>query len=600
MTIKERIQQINSLTQDECWYITKQPLKFNELCFAAKILEDFLLQSTEPNYETFFVRLAPTYGISPNHRMTNNCYYVGLLNNNGQYKDATVSDAYLAIKSRCNGDFNRTDLYEDLIVSQIEKVFISNPVDREQNGLRINFKIHPAYFLAKVIITLSEQTNDYSISLSEFYRFVGSSYNYYYYLSTVDLILESRDNAGDYYNDLQNISTDNFSGNRIHLLLANLPYFELTGSTISLKPAFKNELKQKLVNYECNIIDEYFTTNYLNSNRSLFQVGAKPSPASLQKEEYHRIFFGSPGTGKSTKVKLLTNNNFVIRTTFHPETDYYSFVGSYKPKMNGSNIEYSYTPQSFVKAYCKAWSNLEEKVFLVIEEINRGNCSQIMGDIFQCLDRDINGFSEYEIDIDNDLALFLKNYFENVFTQQELENYNLITKSELGLFNKISLPNNLFIYATMNTSDQSLFPMDSAFKRRWDWEFIPIDYSDAQTLKIKIDDNTFYNYGTFIKCINPKIKELTGSEDKQLGNRFISPTNSTISFEQFRSKLLFYLWSEVYKDEVGSANTIFKYKNDNNDDIEFQFGDLFDLSATFKTPEELIMLFMDYNGIPKL
>ena len=117
---------------------------------------------------------------------------------------------------------------------------------------------------------------------------------------------------------------------------------------------------------------------------------------------------------------------------------------------------------------------------------------------------------------------------------------------------------------------------------------------------IKIDDNTFYNYGTFIKCINPKIKELTGSEDKQLGNRFISPTNSTISFEQFRSKLLFYLWSEVYKDEVGSANTIFKYKNDNNDDIEFQFGDLFDLSATFKTPEELIMLFMEYNGIPKL
>lgn len=309
----------------------------------------------------------------------------------------------------------------------------------------------------------------------------------------------------------------------------------------------------------------------------------------------NKIYFGSPGTGKSRELDIETKGFKRTRTTFHPETDYYSFVGSYKPVMDGVNIKYEFIPQAFTKAYCNAWLNPKEPYFLIIEELNRGNCAQIFGDIFQCLDRDSSGQSEYGIDCDNDLAKYLKEKFEKDATPEVLEIYKQTIDSED--FDKIILPSNLYIYATMNTSDQSLFPMDSAFKRRWDMKFVPVDYEDANKLVIFVDEDTIYNWGNFISNINPKIKELTGSEDKQLGNRFINPSDGKITFEQFRSKVLFYLWSEIYKDEVGSLNSIFKYQILDEDPIEFQFGELFEEREDKISQLELFKGFMHFNGI---
>ena len=133
--------------------------------------------------------------------------------------------------------------------------------------------------------------------------------------------------------------------------------------------------------------------------------------------------------------------------------------------------------------------------------------------------------------------------------------------------------------------------MDSAFKRRWDWEFVPINYDDANSLNIVIEDST-YNWGKFIKNINPKIKDLTGSEDKQLGNRFVNPKDRNITFDQFRSKVLFYLWSEVYKDELGNKDSIFKYSKEDSDAIDFQFGELYNDNAT-----TIIKAFFKFNGL---
>lgn len=289
------------------------------------------------------------------------------------------------------------------------------------------------------------------------------------------------------------------------------------------------------------------------------------------------IFYGSPGTGKSFTVESNTSGHSKTRITFHPETDYQSFVGSYKPVMDGVAIKYEFVPQAFTKAYCQAWLNPDKPHYLIIEEINRGNCAQIFGDLFQCLDRDETGKSKYEIDCDKDLADYLKKVFEGKGIVDD----------------KIILPANLFIYATMNTSDQSLFPMDSAFKRRWDWDFVPIDYDDAKQLTIEVDAVTKYNWSNFIKNINPKIKELTGSEDKQLGNRFVNPTNKKITLDQFKSKVLFYLWSEIYKDEFGTQNSIFKFE-DNGEIKDFQFGELYDDNST-----ELVKSFLKFNGIEK-
>lgn len=344
-----------------------------------------------------------------------------------------------------------------------------------------------------------------------------------------------------------------------------------------------------------------FIHYYLLNRDRLHQVSITNSTAVVNTNselplQHQVIFYGSPGTGKSREVENRTLNQNRTRTTFHPETDYHSFVGSYKPVMEGKEIKYEFVPQAFTNAYCNAWLNPDQPYFLIIEEINRGNCAQIFGDIFQCLDRDDNGQSKYDIHCDKDLALHLKNTFTSAVNQDAVEKYKAIINTED--FDKLILPSNLFIYATMNTSDQSLFPMDSAFKRRWDWEFIPINYADANLLTINIDDTTTYNWGKFIEEINPKIKELTGSEDKQLGNRFISPADGNISFEQFRSKVLFYLWSEVYKDEVGSQNSIFKYKVSENEPKDFQFGELFTNTIDGKTPQDLVKAFMDFNGIP--
>jgi hypothetical protein len=310
------------------------------------------------------------------------------------------------------------------------------------------------------------------------------------------------------------------------------------------------------------------------------------------------IFYGSPGTGKSREVNKSTIGFKRTRITFHPETDYHSFVGSYKPVMEGTNIKYDFVPQAFTKAYCNAWLNPNEPYFLIIEELNRGNCAQIFGDIFQCLDRDSSGQSEYGIDCDKDLAKYLQEKFEKDASPEILENYKNIIESED--FDKIILPSNLYIYATMNTSDQSLFPMDSAFKRRWDMKFVPVDYEDANKLEIVVDKDTIYNWGNFISIINPSIKELTGSEDKQLGNRFINPPDGKITFEQFRSKVLFYLWSEIYKDEVGSLNSIFKYQILEEDPIEFQFGELFEEKEGAISQVDLFKGFMHFNGIESI
>lgn len=350
------------------------------------------------------------------------------------------------------------------------------------------------------------------------------------------------------------------------------PYLKVEGDNISLK---EQGLLDKYKDYRSKVGNQLDLTP---KNIEIVELERgneeTDTPQNLENIPHQIIFYGSPGTGKSRTVENITRNKRIIRTTFHPETDYHSFVGSYKPVMNGSNIEYKFVPQAFTKAYCEALKNPNEPHFLIIEEINRGNCAQIFGDIFQCLDRDETGKSKYEVDCNEDLA----NYLKEVFTDTDI------------VTDKIILPNNLYILATMNTSDQSLFPMDSAFKRRWDWEFVPINYEDANSLNIVIGDST-YNWGNFIEIINPKIKELTGSEDKQLGNRFVNPKDGNITFDQFRSKVLFYLWSEVYKDEYGTQNSIFKFE-ENGEPKDFQFGDLYNENST-----DLVKAFLTYNAI---
>ena len=398
--------------------------------------------------------------------------------------------------------------------------------------------------------------------------------------------------------------------------------------------------------------------------------------SAVLNQPLQQIFFGAPGTGKSDSIDRIVQDVTHTRTTFHPDSDYASFVGAYKPRMSSSSsiqrlnlsvedlaqklgtyyndsqlgkvggiqkfclefypyidgeymsvnvtkllelagvsdnygveinkylkfcrmlpkrednkIVYSFTPQAFLKAYCAAWKQMPEPYFLVIEEINRGNCAQIFGDLFQLLDRNEKGYSKYEIAPDDDIRKFLSSDKKEGFgalTEEQKENF---PKDSVWKGEELILPPNLYIWATMNTSDQSLFPIDSAFKRRWEWKYIKItngykknengEYeTDAEGKKIplnwKIETNGQDWYG-FIQQINKIISNMTSSADKQLGYFFCQANEEKkITTETFVSKVLFYLWNDVFKDYGFDDAKLFKYKTEDGKEEDLTFPDFYD------------------------
>ena len=337
---------------------------------------------------------------------------------------------------------------------------------------------------------------------------------------------------------------------------------------------------------------------YDNKEEGLEEIELK----KIINEPLQQIYYGAPGTGKSHEVKKVSDQYpDTIRTTFHPDSDYASFVGAYKPTMSmedicdekgevitlnkqtlrKNQITYKFVKQAFLKAYVNAWKKFKEAKdasdikcqFLVIEEINRGNCAQIFGDLFQLLDRK-NGFSEYPIEADEDIAKSLleeetpenpsfgkdglqlddwqKEYIENLF-QKSKDKDVIVEKISKGRV--LVLPCNLYIWATMNTSDQSLFPIDSAFKRRWDWKYVPIN-TEVKKWAIEVDGQK-YSWTSFLNKINDQIFSVTHSEDKKFGFFFCHADKKSdesveeedvISAERFVSKVIFFIYNDVFKD----------------------------------------------------
>lgn len=364
------------------------------------------------------------------------------------------------------------------------------------------------------------------------------------------------------------LSTESFRCAFIIWLLrkSNLESLDSTTIRQSLSKMLTLELVDAIYPKQENL-NEYIAGYELEANVCTLQVEdllSLFSSSHLDIKWEQKIFFGNPGSGKSYKIKSDyedRHHDRVTRTTFHPDTDYASFVGCYKPVSQGDKIKYDFVPQAFTEAYVEAWSDLNRPYYLIVEEINRGNCAQIFGDLFQLLDRNKEGYSEYPIKADYDLRDYLE--------EQLGENGDGIKKGNL------CLPPNLSIIASMNTSDQSLFPMDSAFKRRWSWEYVPIDYNNEVSAKFEITiGGETENWHDFLKKVNEKIKKVTSSEDKQMGNFFIK---QSIDEKEFCDKVMFYLWSEVGKDNYQTNDAIFKYyAGDEKEPKEFSFNELYD------------------------
>ena len=422
------------------------------------------------------------------------------------------------------------------------------------------------------------------------------------------------------------ISTDFYNVELNGNLLKNGRYFLSMGE----KPILKTEPK-----------GEY---GKVKLNENLIKSKAEKLNLKMKENKLQQIYYGAPGTGKSYDIDCVTKTQSTIRTTFHPDSDYSTFVGAYKPTMetkelrdlsghvvegvNEKRITYTFVKQAFLKAYLSAWkkyadnSEKAEAQFLVIEEINRGNCAQIFGDLFQLLDRNDNGFSSYPIEADADLQKEIERAFkedEEYKIDTDLQvagavngytsNYGKSLSEDILEGRVLLLPNNLYIWATMNTSDQSLFPIDSAFKRRWDWKYVRITngYERDENGKRKLDENgkpiplgwqieangEKFDWWNFVQTINEKIAAATESDDKKLGYFFCKAKDGIIDAETFVGKVIFYLWNDVFKDEDAE---IFKLANGVQATFD-QFYKEDEATGEVMVDEETVSVFLKKLGL---
>lgn len=495
------------------------------------------------------------------------------------------------------------------------------------------------YDFLKILLSNSTQGNRPPYTCCTFLKFIDTKNNHSYIFMKPEFTKEytmeelaqifSRELEGKDVNDCIDAKSSEFAFKFRNQLKSSKDITSLLNKINILTPKQK-ERAEKSFKKIINMHQDFWKRDQEDAKEAIeYFIGKKVDPRCNTSEPLQKIFFGAPGTGKSFKIDDpekgygLKNvpDSRKFRTTFHPDYDYAQFVGAYKPKKelnkttNKEEITYSFVPQVFSKAYAAAWKlylqrdsrlrgndngngeNDKEgkdiQVFLVIEEINRGNCAQIFGDIFQLLDRK-EGHSDYPIDIDSDFARYIKKQLSNVKQSDgSIANYWNDYKNKIqewdsleqgedranGVFCKIALPPNLSILATMNTSDQSLFPMDSAFKRRFDWEYVPINY-DHPKARFAIEvGGTKYDWLDFLEKINENIDEVTKNEDKKLGEFFIKPKDGkTIDLEEFRSKVLFYLWDSVYKDENGNsdAEKVFHFNIEDDKKDKMTFQKLFD------------------------
>ncbi|WP_311750677.1 AAA family ATPase [Proteus columbae] len=333
-----------------------------------------------------------------------------------------------------------------------------------------------------------------------------------------------------------------------------LPFFNLINKIIyksnELTIPF-NDKQMPLSEEYLNIAIEYLTLQMLDEKKqleSLLDKNKLSVGADVVLGE-NIIYYGAPGTGKSHHLNELTEGDRKIVTVFHPDTQNSDFIGSLKPTNISGAVTYAFRPGPFTTALLEALKNPEQNVYLVIEEINRAPAAAVFGELFQLLDRE-NGASKYEID----------------FTDPDMQAYinEQLKAAGLDECSKLSIPANLSLLATMNSSDQAVMPLDTAFKRRWSFRYMKLDFDNpavsSQNLQIMTTQGVYYiTWKDFAnKVINHQLKEMKVPEDRLIGPFFLNSTelsNSDTSNEAISGKLFVYLWDDVLRHK--GRNIIF-------------------------------------------
>lgn len=293
---------------------------------------------------------------------------------------------------------------------------------------------------------------------------------------------------------------------------------------------YKNE--RKSVSPNSGLACDQGMTNY---EKFLIYLNEKSKEKTRVTGAENILLYGVPGAGKSNTIKeeYCSDQKYFERVVFHPDYTYSDFVGQILPRVHDEELKYEFTPGPFTKIMKKAWNDPENMYYLIIEEINRGNAPAIFGEIFQLLDRkdadkysqDVVGESEYGI-VNFDVAKEIYGYEEH----------------------QVFIPSNLYILATMNTADQNVFTLDTAFQRRWKMKHIKNDVLAAKHAD-KMIEGSEISWGSFALVVNEKVvdvnSEMASSEDKRLGAYFAKEQD--LKEDAFPEKVLKYLWDDAFK-----------------------------------------------------
>lgn len=561
--ISEKIKQLDNAKKFECWYLVKHNTDFCNLCYLVDALKyqqrTKIYQNVQSAIEARINNVVESknLSLSSNYRALRVAAFFGLIEmTSTKYDDALISPVFYEIESRCSGNYEKKELYQDIIDRQIEKLFVSSIIDEEREGVRKGFKIYPIMFLYKILIELGKATGIYSISNIEYSYFVATTQKYENFLDTLLLIKLNREDP-----NVEKILSqfDEKFDNRMNKAIELLSFLDCSNGRICIKKEYVDYVAKKVFTFENN--NYLFSDNdYIKFLCSSSEIAAKSTKSdcvveknmeiefdfssSPIKDGYNLIVYGTPGCGKSYYVEHTLLDGYskenYIRTTFYPDYTNTDFVGQILPLVEGEKVTYKFNPGPLTLALERAIRNPNEKVALVIEELNRGNAASIFGDVFQLLDRK-EGVSEYSI-INVNIINYLNEQFDDEYT-----------------FSSIRLPGNLSIFATMNTSDQNVFTLDTAFKRRWKFK---------KLMNIFTPDHEFMNYYVpganitwkeLVNAINDYILNVSdgfNSEDKQLGVYFVDKKGmrqkveieaDQVDLEEFSYKFLEYLWDDVAK-----------------------------------------------------
>lgn len=535
--LENKLHELENASDYECWYLVKQPTAFDSICYLVSFLKDFKAQDNPGNLQDYIGQkivalktTKPGVEISNNYRALRVAAFFGLIRmTNAKYENAIITDTFEEITARCNGEYEKTELYLDIIQRQIEKMYISSSIDEEYERVRQEYRLYPVMLLYKILIELGRSTGSYSISMTEYRYLVATTKTFEGFLDTLILIKLLRDdtNAATEFEQYRS----KFD-NRLIQALKQLATLVVERDTISLNDDYIEEVAHKVYIFEDNP-SIFATDNYLGflgSTKSLFELEKFEEEEELASYDMadrapggtNILLYGVPGSGKSWTIEheYCNEDSIVDRLVFHPDYTNSDFVGQILPVVDeDKQVTYEFTPGPFTTILSNAYRNPMSKYILIIEEINRGNAPAIFGEVFQLLDRKVEmqdgddgfpvGTSEYGI------------------THKYMAEFIYGNPAH-----KVRIPSNLSIIGTMNTSDQNVFTLDTAFQRRWQMRLIENNFdnvrpslADAEIL------DTDVTWKRFCETVNTIIvgnkAKMASAEDKRLGVYFVHENDLT-------------------------------------------------------------------------